>query len=154
MVELSDYYHPNLVAFLESDTRNGVIKELVSLLNREGKLVHEEDFYRAILEREKLVSTGIGMGVAIPHAKLPSYHHFFIAIGISKKGIDWDAIDGAPVHLVFMIGGPDDKQPEYLQILSQLTLAIKDDLLRKKLFKLTASDDIVKLLNGAKQKQE
>jgi len=71
-----------------------------------------------MLEREKIVSTGIGMGVAIPHAKLTSVEDFFIAIGILSKGVQWNALDGGPVRLIFMIGGPDDKQTAYLQILS------------------------------------
>ena len=62
--------------------------------------------------------TGIGIGVAIPHAKLEGYSDFFIAIGVQKKkGIDWNALDGSDVKLIFMIGGPENKQTEYLKIL-------------------------------------
>ena len=72
------------------------------------------------VKREKIVSTGIGMGVAIPHAKLPSFDRFFLAVGLQKvkDGIDWDALDGAPVRLIFMIGGPANQQTDYLKILS------------------------------------
>ena len=72
------------------------------------------------------------MGVAVPHAKMDNFTDFFIAVGIQKqKGLDWNALDKAPVRLIFMIGGPEDKQSEYLQILSLLTSAIKDVELRK-----------------------
>ena len=103
-----------------------------TIFMKRAKLPDEEVFFNAIFEREKIVSTGIGMGVAIPHAKLHSYDHFFIALAVLQKPVDWQALDGAPVRIVFMIGGPDDKQTEYLQILSSLTQAIKDDEIREK----------------------
>ncbi len=62
------------------------------------------------MEREKIVSTGIGMGVAIPTPKLNSVEDFFIAIAVLTHGVEWNALDGGPVRLIFMIGGPDDKQ--------------------------------------------
>ena len=77
--------------------------------------------------------------------KLPSYDQFFIALGVLQKPVDWQALDGAPVRIVFMIGGPDDKQTEYLQILSSLTQAIKDDETRKKLLKLQQPSAMIEL---------
>ncbi len=85
------------------------------------------------------------MGVAIPHAKLASYHDFFIAIGILEKGLEWKALDGAPVRMIFLIGGPDDKQNEYLKILSLLTTILRDETLRKEMLAATAADEIIKL---------
>lgn len=144
-VSIFSYLDPRLVCFLEERDRESLLKTMVDLLDKEDKLQDRGAFYQAILEREKIVSTGIGMGVAIPHAKLPGYGTFFIAIGIHRQGIEWDSIDGLPVRLFFMIGGPDDRQLEYLQILSRLTLAIKDQELRKKLLQLTSKEEIVGL---------
>jgi PTS system nitrogen regulatory IIA component len=70
---------------------------------------------------------------------------FFIAIAISKKGIDWNALDNAAVRLIFMIGGPEGKQTEYLQLLSSLTMAIKDEDIRKKLLTLNSKEAIIQL---------
>ena len=145
---ISKYLNPNLVKHLEVDERDTALEMLVNALADEGKLKDKKAFLKAILERENIVSTGIGMGVAVPHAKLPSYETFFIAIGVHPKGIAWDALDGLPVRLVFMIGGPDDKQTEYLQLLSRLTLAIKDEERRKKLLQLTNPADIIALFKG------
>lgn len=133
---------------MQSEDRVGVLRELVELLDRQHKIEDKEVFFKAIMDREKIVSTGIGMGVALPHAKLPGYDSFFIAIGIHSKGIAWDALDGLPVRLVFMIGGPDDKQTEYLQLLSRLTLAVKDEERRKKMLQLSHSKDIMALFRG------
>lgn len=147
MVNISDYLDPRLVAFLEVDTRDEAIKTLVNMVNQTGRLSDKTAFYDAIIEREKIVSTGIGMGAAIPHAKLAAFDDFFIAIGILRKGIDWNALDGSSVRLIFLIGGPDDKQTEYLRILSNLTQVIKNDQLRKKMLTLNSPEDIIQLFN-------
>lgn len=144
MISISKYMEANLVALLNVQSRNEALHALVDVLYAGGKLPDRNQFYEAIMDREKIVSTGIGMGVAIPHAKLPSFRHFFIAIGILQKGVDWNALDQAPVRLIFMIGGPEDKQTEYLQILSSLTLAIKDEELRKKILVSIKDEDLQK----------
>lgn len=145
MIKISKYLDPKLVIFLNDETRDKALQTMIEVLRQNGKLEDPESFYKAIVDREKIVSTGIGMGVAIPHAKLPSYDYFFIAIGIVKEGIDWNALDYAPVRLIFMIGGPDDKQTEYLQILSKLTQAIKDEQRRKKMLTMNSAADIITL---------
>ena len=145
---ISKYLNPKLVVHLKVDDRDEALSSLIQLLDMEGKLLNKEAFHQAILERERIVSTGIGMGVAVPHAKLSGYSTFFIAIGVHHKGIPWDALDGVPVRLVFMIGGPDDKQTEYLQLLSRLTLAIKDEERRKKILQLNQPEDIIALFRG------
>ena len=136
---------PRLVIVLNTNSRDETLHQLVHQIYEAGKIGDEEAFYHAIIEREKIVSTGIGMGVAIPHAKLPSYDQFFIALAVLQKPVDWHALDGAPVRLVFMIGGPDDKQTEYLQILSGLTQAIKDEERRKKLLTLQQASAMIEL---------
>lgn len=145
VVKISKYLDSKLVAFLTVNHRDEALRALVELLDSQKKLLDKEAFYSAILNREAIVSTGIGMGVAIPHAKLPGYETFFIAIGIHRKGVAWEALDSAPVRLIFMIGGPDDKQTEYLQVLSKLTLAIKDEERRKKMLQLSSAEDIIAL---------
>ena len=145
---IQDYLDEKLIIFLDVDDQKDALNRLVNLLDQEKKLLNRRDFYEAILKRESIVSTGIGMGVAVPHAKLPGYKTFFIAIGIHPKGIAWDALDGAPVRLIFMIGGPDDKQTEYLQLLSRLTLAIKDEGRRKKMLQLKQPSEMMALFEG------
>jgi len=144
-MNISKYLTPNLVLFSDANARDDVLHEMVQKADQEGKLKDKEEFYKAIIEREKIVSTSIGMGVAIPHAKLPNYDDFFIVIGILKNGIDWNALDGAPVRLVFMIGGPDDKQTDYLQILSGITSAIKEESRRKKMLASETAEAVINL---------
>jgi PTS system nitrogen regulatory IIA component len=138
----------NLISFLDAETRDEAIDALIDLLAKAGRLPDKLLFRSAIFHREKLVSTGIGLGVAVPHAKMKNFSDFFIAIGIQKKkGLDWNALDTAPVRLIFMIGGPEDKQSEYLKILSQLTSAIKNVELRKSLLKAQSPEQVLRLFS-------
>lgn len=147
-LKISDFLTPMGVIFLSTDQRMEALELLVNFLDKQGKLIDKNSFFEAIVEREKIVSTAIGVGVALPHAKLPGYKDFFIVIGIHPKGIAWDALDQVPVRLIFMIGGPDDQQNQYLQLLSQLTLAIKDEERRKKMLQLREPKDIIALFEG------
>ncbi len=146
---ISKYLNEHLIVFLEEDERNDAIAHLVDVLAAHGSVDNKKEFYQAILEREKIVSTGIGIGVAIPHAKMYSCKNFFIAVGIQRnKGIDWNAFDGSLVRLIFLIGGPENKQTEYLKILSSLTQAVKDEERRKKLVKCKSVEEVVHLFAG------
>ena len=145
-VEISDYLDERLVLFLDAPSRDDALAQLIQALAQRNRLKDVKRFHEAILDREKIVSTGVGLGVAIPHAKLKGYSDFFIAIGIlQNRGVDWNALDGCAVRLVFLIGGPDDQQTEYLKILSHVTMAIKSEERRKKLLKATDPQEVIAL---------
>ncbi len=147
MSKISKYINPDMVTFLNVNSRNQAVQSLVDLANNYGKILDKQNFYDAIIDRERIVSTGIGMAVAIPHAKLPGYDDFFITVGILSEGIDWNTIDGSSVRIIFMIGGPDDKQTEYLQILSGITAAVKNEDRRKQIINASSPEGVVELLN-------
>jgi len=147
MSTISKYLDKNMVAFLDVNTRDEAINTLVDLAQTNKKIHCKEEFYTAIIDRESIVSTGIGMAVAIPHAKLSAYDDFFIAVGILSHGVDWNTIDGSAVRIIFMIGGPDDKQTEYLQILSDITSSVKKDNQRKQLINASSSEEVIELLS-------
>lgn len=145
MKAITDYMDERLIFFLSAGNRDEALKTLVDATSETIGLSYPESFYKAITDREKLISTGIGMGVAIPHAKMSEFDTFFITIGILQKGIDWHALDQAPVRIIFLIGGPDDKQTEYLQVLSHLTLLIKNEEIRKKMLTMNSKKAIFSL---------
>lgn len=147
MKNLHRYLQKAKVYFLNAPGRDQAIEQLVDNLTDEGIVHDKEEFLTAVLEREKIVSTAVGKSVAIPHARLPSYNDFFICVGILKEGIDWKALDGSAVRLIILIGGPDDKQTEYLKILSALTVAIKDEERRKNLLTAKNIQQVLEQLN-------
>lgn len=144
---LKELIKSETVVFLKTSQMEDTINEMLKTANEQGYLKDEEKFKKAIFERESLVSTGIGLGVAIPHAKLEDLEDFFIIVGINKEGLDWDAIDRKPVGIVFLIGGPDisGSKKEYLQIISKIMLLIKNDNRREALFNAEKKEDVVKL---------
>jgi PTS system nitrogen regulatory IIA component len=136
------------VVFLEEETPRAAIKSLIKKAKELGKLNDEELFEREVFEREAILSTGIGLGVAIPHAKLKGIEDFFIIVGVNKEGVDWNSIDGEPVKAVFLIGAPDTEQKRYLRILSKLILLAKNEVRRDSLFAAEKSQEVVELFKN------
>jgi len=120
---------------LEEKNKTKLIAELVDLLAKSGKLKNKNSFLRSILERERLGSTGIGNGVAIPHAKSGSIKGFALAFAKSREGVDFGALDGEKVYLFFILASPAEPVGEHLKILAKISYLIKDkfivDLLRQ-----------------------
>ena len=148
MIRLLNYIDERLILFLDASTKEEVLKKLVDLAATTKELPAKDRFYQAVMDRENLVSTAIGMGVAIPHAKLPVYDDFFVAVAILQKGVDWNAIDDSLVRLVFLIGGPEDRQTDYLKLLSSLTVAMRDEQLRRRLVTAPSPQAVVAILKG------
>ncbi len=128
MIKTEYFQSGTVVGSLESRDKFNAIRELLKrapVISAKDLCLIEE----AAIEREKVLTTGIGRGVAIAHGKTPCVEDTIILLGISRKGIDFQSLDGEPVHLLFLIANPPDKSEEYLLALSTLAR-----LLRKKGF--------------------
>lgn len=136
------------IFFLDTTRMEDTIEFMVEKAYELKKIENQEEFKKAIFEREELVSTGVGLGIAIPHAKLKNIKDFFIIIGLTKNGLDWDAIDRKPVRAVFLIGGPENLQKDYLKIISRIMLLIKNDEKRAKLFSENNFSEIKKIFEN------
>jgi nitrogen PTS system EIIA component len=97
-------------------------------------------------QREKLGSTGIGEGVAIPHGKIPDLNELVVAFGRSKKGITFDAIDGKPVNLFFMLLAPENSTGQHLKALARISKMLKTPNFRKKLIDAKTTSDLYKAI--------
>jgi PTS system nitrogen regulatory IIA component len=145
--KLSDFIKKENIVFLDTNDMEETVEILVENAYNSGIIKDKKMFINAVLEREELVSTGIGLGVALPHAKLLEIEDFFIVIGINKEGIDWDAIDRNPVGIVFLIGGPEkeNSQKEYLKIISKFMLLIKNKDRRLMLLNSSSQEEVVNI---------
>ncbi len=133
---------PFTVAFIDAQSKEEAIATLVAELDVDHRII-----YQSVIEREKVISTGIGIGIAIPHAKSPVVEEFNVVVGIvTHGGIDWDSIDHLPVKLIILICGPDDQHKEYLQLLSSWTKKIKQERVRQALFFAKTREEVVKIL--------
>lgn len=143
---ISDYLDAKNILFLEDQSRDETIKTLVHHLCKIYSLHDEKGFYDSVIEREKIVSTGIGRGVAIPHAKIDSLDDFVISIGILKnQGVEWNSLDKSLVRVVFLIGGPSIDQKKYLKILSHLTNLLKEERFHEALFFYKDPEELLKI---------
>ena len=143
MKQLDEYMDTRTIFFTDSQNRADILDRMMEMSYSAGKVNDLEAFTRAIHERESIMSTGIGLGVAVPHAKIPSIDEFFIAVGILRNPVDWQAIDDRPVSIVFLIGGPDNRQKDYLRILSKLVLFTKNENRRKALIEAETAEEVV-----------
>jgi PTS system nitrogen regulatory IIA component len=147
-IKLADYISLNRILFCSAETKQGVIDELIAVSEKDGVIANVRVFKDALLNRERIMSTGIGYGVAIPHVKLSGIDEFFVTVGVHKRGVDWDSLDSKPVHLLFLISGPDNRQERYLRILARLTMVIKDPSRRERIPDFKTKFELFELLHA------
>ncbi len=145
MYELDSYMDAQSICFSKAASKEGLLEELVELSFKNGKVKDLAQFKKAIFDREKIISTGIGLGIAVPHAKLDGIDDFFISVGLPEKALEWEAIDDQPISFVFLIGGPEHKQNEYLGILSKLVLFSKNEARRTGLLNAKSPEEVIEL---------
>jgi len=133
---------------LESDTKEGVLREISELLAKSPNVDNPESAYEALMERESLASTGMGLGVAVPHGRAESCSGLTIAFARSKKGVDFDAFDGQPVHLFFAILVPITAIHLHLQVLASLSILLQQPENRKRLMEAEFPQEILEFLDG------
>jgi mannitol/fructose-specific phosphotransferase system IIA component (Ntr-type) len=138
-----------IVPELTATSKEAVIREMVDSLRATGafKSRDPEDVVKAILKRELLGSTGIGRGVAIPHAKHASVDRLLGTIALSKPGVAFDSLDGEPVHVFILLISPQDRTGDHLRALENVSRSLKDEYFVQSLRKATTRDQIWGLLD-------
>jgi mannitol/fructose-specific phosphotransferase system IIA component (Ntr-type) len=133
---------------LAANTKEGVIREMVEALRLAGhfKTSEPEDIVKAILKRELLGSTGIGRGVAIPHAKHPGVDRLVGAVAVSKAGVGFESLDGEPVFVFVMLISPNDRPGDHLRALENVSRCLRDDTFVRTLRQAPSRDAIWELL--------
>ena len=134
---------------LSASDKNGVIDELVNQLDSAGKLSDIAQFKEAIHNRESQSTTGIGEGIAIPHAKVAAVKSPAIAFGKSKEGVDYQSLDGQPAHLFFMIAAPEGGAQTHLDALAKLSGILMDDTVRENLLQANSKEEILRIIDDA-----
>lgn len=131
MKNITDIISPNLICDLKAETKDEVLVELCNLSADAPGMVNPSGFLKAIKGSEKVMSTGLGMGIAIPHARTSSVSDFIIAIGRTRKGMDFESLDGAPVYIIILLGGPVGKRNDFLKLIAKIgSLFIGQDFIK------------------------
>ena len=132
---------------LVASTKMEAIDKMVDLVGNSGNLNNKEEYKKAIIAREEMSTTGIGEGVAIPHAKTKAVNKACLASGVSKDGIDYESFDGSLSHLFFMIAAPDGANDTHLEVLSRLSTILMDEEFRNSLINATSVDEFIALID-------
>lgn len=131
---------------LKSNTKKDAIVELCQLLHANGKLKDADAAVACLMEREKLGSTGIGQGVAIPHGKCDATEGLVAALGISRKGVEFEALDGEPVFVIFLLVAPPDGSGNHLKALARISRLLKDKFFRQAIKEAKDPAEIQKII--------
>ncbi len=146
-IRIANLLSPDRIVYLNHATRRDALIALADVLGTAPQIKHRKELRDEILKREELMSTAIGCGIAIPHVRLASVTDLVMAVGISKKDIiDFNAIDGEPVNLIFMIAAAKNQHEYYLQTLAFFSTKIKDPHLRSALLESSDAESAYRIL--------
>ena len=135
-----------IVSDLKGRVKREVLEEMVAELTFKFAGLNKERLLEVILERERLGSTGIGYGVAIPHARLKGLNSVIILFGRSLSGVEFQALDERPAHLFFLIVAPEDSTTAHIKILARISRLLQDAVLRNRLMVASTQEEIYSII--------
>jgi len=131
---------------LKAKTKKEVLCELSKILLEEKPSLDSAAVVDVLLDREKLGSTGIGEGIAIPHGKMASLERLIVSFGRSTRGVDFEALDGKPAYLFFLLMAPENSAGQHLKALAKISRMLKDETFRQSLMKAESKTDLYNLI--------
>ena len=147
VLKISEFLKPeSIIMQMKSRDKIAALKELVDNLVENKAVENGEEFQKALAKRENLESTGIGDGIAIPHARTDAVKDLILAFARSEEGVDFSAIDGRPSHLIFLIASPENKKSEYIMALAKLSRLLRKQEVRQLLKKAGDPDEILSII--------
>jgi len=156
-MQTMDFLNPKAITTnLQANDKKGIIKELLDLLIKAGDIDSKDKdaLLDVILEREALGSTGIGLGIGIPHGKSERVKNLVASFGVSAKGIDFDSLDGDPSHIFFLLLAPQDTAGPHLKALARISRLLKEKYIREALKKSADPKDVLKIIKEEDLKKQ
>lgn len=136
---------------LRATNKDDLLREMVDLIVASNHIDGYDDILRAVREREAVLSTGVGNGVAIPHGKSPVVPELRMAAGTVATPVEYDALDGQPVRLLFMLVGPESAAGPHIKALSRISRLVRKDTVREQLFSARSAEEFYHLLQEAER---
>lgn len=130
---------------LSAKDKDGTLRALARIFAESDRILDEEVVYRAFSDRERLATTGLGSGVAIPHGRV-DITEFRVVMAISHEGVPFDSVDGQPAHIVFAVLGPRENPAEQLRMLARISRVLKDQAVRKRLLDAASCQDALSIV--------
>ena len=146
-MKLSEIFKPQLIiANLKAHDKKGVLEELSQVITEQNPSLNKGSLLQVLLERERLGSTGIGDGIALPHGKLAELSNLLISFGRSIDGLDFDSIDEQPAYLFFLLLAPENSAGMHLTALAKISRMLKDANFRQRLMGAKSRKEIYKVI--------
>lgn len=146
-MKLSDIFKPQfIIPDLKAHDKKGVLEELSGIITEQEKSLNKGTLLQVLLERERLGSTGIGDGIALPHGKLRGLDKLLISFGRSIDGLDFESIDEQPAYLFFLLLAPENSAGMHLKSLAKISRILKDGNLRQRLMGAETTEEIYKII--------
>ncbi|MDD2388947.1 MAG: PTS sugar transporter subunit IIA [Desulfobacterales bacterium] len=143
-------YKDSILVDLKSSDKKGILEELVGPAARLSG-INQDKLFHVLMEREMLGSTGIGGGIGIPHGKLKSLESLILGFGLSRKGVDFESIDGKPTHIFFLLLTPENSTGIHLKVLAQISKILKNEPFKTRLMEAKNSEEVLDLLKKVDQ---
>ncbi len=146
-MKLSEIFKPQSVIHdLKAHDKKGVLEELSQVITEQEKSLNKGTLLQVLLERERLGSTAIGDGVALPHGKLRELDKLLISFGRSIDGLDFDSVDEQPAYLFFLLLAPENSVGMHLKFLAKMSRMLKDGNFRQRLMGAKTREEIYKII--------
>lgn len=136
----------SVVVGLKGDAKKQILEELVDVLKVGDKIDDTDKVLEAVLQREEIMSTGIGHGIAIPHGKSEYVKELGGVLGIKQQGVDFDALDGKPTFIFFLLVSPMDVSGSHIKALAHISRLLRREDFRLRLVQATSRDDVIEIL--------
>ncbi|HOL66925.1 MAG TPA: PTS sugar transporter subunit IIA [bacterium] len=152
-MKITDFLSEDSVIIgLKSTEKEDSLDELLMALEKAGRIKNRKEILEALVEREKLGSTGIGQGIAVPHAKTDQIDNLVGALGISRKGVHFEALDGEPVNIIFLVLAPSRATGIHLKALAKIARLLKDRVFRQSLKEASTASEALKIIAEDEEK--
>jgi PTS system nitrogen regulatory IIA component len=153
MMKIMDYLKKDRVmADLQGTDKQSVLRELSHVLVGTCPVASDEEILQVLLDREKLESTGIGEGIAVPHGRLRKLKDFVLSFGRSAKGVEFDSIDHKPSRLFFLVMAPENSAVNNLKLLSRIVTLLKDASFKKRLMEAPSRHELFQIISEEDEK--
>ena len=151
-MNLLDILSPeSTIVDLKGESKEDIITELVNSLAVGDTITDRDQVLQAVLDREKIMSTGIGDGIAIPHGKSAAVTELVAAMGTQRRGIDLDALDGEPAFVLFLLVSPANVSGPHIKALARISRLLKNDAFKKKLIEANSAEEIIATIEAAER---
>jgi PTS system fructose-specific IIC component len=143
-MKVSEYLNEdNVLLNVEAKDKYDLIDKLIEVASKSGKILDKEKVRQAVYEREKILSTGVGKGFAVPHGKTDAVNDIVLAFAITKEPLDYEALDNQPVRLVMLMVGKDSLVSSHIKLLSRISRLMNNDEFRENLLNAKTKKEVL-----------